>query len=243
MNYFNYKISGTKGKLYLSSKDPKEGYEKVTYGTDGEKITYHQYSNSTKGLFEGFQMKQVEAQGVTLSFLEVTLQDGDNQNKISVSLKDKRGNVSDEAKALISAFFNAEKGHEYTLTPNVKVNHFNGKEYKNLSVYVNSTTIMNDNGKGQSTGFIQFSEIPKPVKEDDGMGGHTYDNREMNKFFGGKLKEISDRFGSGNIPASPSNASLTAPVQNPDLTKLGSAITPKKDFEMPVSIEEDELPF
>lgn len=226
MNYFNYKLSATKGKLYLSSKDPKEGYEKVEYGTDKEKkITYHSYASSTKGTFEGFQMKQVEAGGVNLSFLEVTLQDGDNQNKISVSLKDKRSNVSDEAKSLISAFYNAERGHEYTVTPTVKTNHHNGKEYKNLSVYVNSTTVMNDNGKGLSTGFIQFVDIPKSKKEDDGFGGFTYDNKEANIFWGGKLKEISARFEGEQTPPTP-------PKSEPI-----SAMTPNMDF------DETDLPF
>jgi len=236
MNYFNYKISGTKGKLYLSSKDPKEGYEKVEYGTETpKKITYHAYSSNTKGTFEGFQMKQVEAGGVNLTFLEVTLQDGDDQNKISVSLKDKRSNVSDEAKALISAFYNAERGHEYTVTPNVKVNNYNGKEYKNLSVYVNSTSVMNDNGKGLSTGFIQSSEIPKAKKEDDGLGGFTYDNKEVNIFWGGKLKEISSRF-EGQAPATP------PPATPKEESK--SAMKPSKDFEAPVNVDvDDDLPF
>ena len=41
-NYNNYSISNGKGKLYLKSPEPKEGYEKVTYGTNGENITYQQ---------------------------------------------------------------------------------------------------------------------------------------------------------------------------------------------------------
>ena len=39
MNYNNYSISASKGKLYLKSKTPQEGYEKVTYGANGENTT------------------------------------------------------------------------------------------------------------------------------------------------------------------------------------------------------------
>jgi len=37
MNYNNYSISSGKGAFYLKSKTPQEGYEEVTYGTEGKK--------------------------------------------------------------------------------------------------------------------------------------------------------------------------------------------------------------
>ena len=49
MNYNNYSISASKGKLYLKSKTPQEGYEKVTYGANGENTTYHKYVDSIIG--------------------------------------------------------------------------------------------------------------------------------------------------------------------------------------------------
>lgn len=40
--YNNYSISAGKGKLYLKSKTPQEGYEEILYGTGEVKDkTYH----------------------------------------------------------------------------------------------------------------------------------------------------------------------------------------------------------
>src|SRR5690349_19547113 len=100
--YNNYSISMSKGKLYLKSSEPKEGYEKVTYGTDN-KTTYHQYVNSIKGDLKYFDVKEVDYQGKKLSFLEVSLIDGDISNKVSVPLKNSKANYTDEVKALVSA--------------------------------------------------------------------------------------------------------------------------------------------
>lgn len=235
MNYFNYKISGSKGKLFLSSKEPLHGYDKVEYGTDNDrKVVWHKYIDRVTGTFTGFSMKEVPTDKATLTFLEITLMNGEDQNKISVNLKTPKGNVSDEAKALISAFYGAKVNHEYTLSSVMKTNTSNGKEYKNLSVYVNSTTEMNDVGKGLSTGFIAFADIPRAEKEDDGLGGFTYNNKAPNTFWGGKLKEISARFDSGNIPASPSNTASTAPTKS----EPAKAMAPNESFD-----EDTELPF
>ena len=72
MTYNNFSISSGKGKLYLKEKTPTEGYEEVTYGTEGKK-TYHKYFNSIKGIPSYLESKEVLFDGRTLRFLEFTL--------------------------------------------------------------------------------------------------------------------------------------------------------------------------
>jgi hypothetical protein len=234
--YNNYSISRAKGKLYLKEKVPTEGYEEITYGTEGKK-TYHQYHSSTKGLPNYFGVKEVEYQGRTLSFLELSLQDeGDVINKISVPLKNK-GGYTDEVKAIISALDTYQVGEPITFTPNKSTSQGkNGKTYENLNIYINYRDIKNDEGKGQSTGFINYNDIPKAISSDDGMGGKSWDWKPVNVFYHGKLKEIEERFTGGTTQSAESTQK--APVaKQPEHT-------PKQETVPTITQKEkDELPF
>jgi len=206
MEYNNYSISLGKGKLYLKSSEPKDGYEKVTYGTDN-KVTYHAYVNSIKGKLKYFDTKEVEYQGKKLSFLEVSLIDGEVSNKVSVPLKNSKMNFTDEVKALVSALNSAEVGEDVALSA-VKstTTGKNGKEYTNLNIYINYVNKLGENGKGLSTGFISFDEIPKPEKEDDEDLGVTWNWKPVNKYYAQKIKELQAKFKN-----SPSESSTPAP--------------------------------
>lgn len=122
------------------------------------------------------------------------LVDGNEINTVNVPLKTTNGSVSREASTLISSFMGAKPFGNYTMTCYNKQNFHNGKTYDNLTVYVNSKDELNENGKGLSTGFISYNDIPKAEKISDGLGGFTYDNKEVNIFWGLKLKEISEKF-------------------------------------------------
>jgi hypothetical protein len=97
----NFNISAKKSRLYLKSKEAKEGYETVHYG-DG-KTTYHKYFDRVEGVITKVETKDVEAAGKKLQFFEVTLKDGDTYNNISVPLKNSKGNFTDETKAFVSS--------------------------------------------------------------------------------------------------------------------------------------------
>jgi len=196
-NYNNYSISFGKGKLYLKSAEPKEGYVQVTYGTDN-KLTYHKYVDQIKGELKYFDVKEVEFQNKKLSFLEVTLIDGEESNKVSVPLKNAKGNYTDEVKALVSSLNAAEVGEEVTLTVKKSTSTGkNGKEYTNLNVYINYVNKLGENGKGLSTGFISYTEIPTPEKDEDPDLGISWNFRPVNKFYAQKIKELKEKFESG----------------------------------------------
>jgi hypothetical protein len=234
MTYNNYSISAGKGKLYLKEKQPTPGYEEVTYGVEGKK-TYHKYSDSIKGFPKEFTVKEITHEGKTLKFLELTLLDGDTSNKISTSLKNAKGNYTDEVKALLSALNGLNLGEEVTLsTKATTTTGKNGKEYKNLNIYINYVNILGDNGKGQGTGFIPYTEIPAPI-EKIVAGDKTWDWSPQTEFFYSKLGEIQAKF--QNVPSdnvsqqatTPKEVTKTtaqafepAPTQTPDNPAYGS---------------------
>lgn len=206
--YNNYSISSAKGKLYLKEKQPTEGYEEVSYGTEGKK-TYHKYFNIVKGVPTTLEQKEVQFEGRTLKFLELTLVDGDNNNKISVPLKNKNG-YSDETKLILSSLNGLELGEEVTFsTAKSTYTNKKGEEKSQLNVYINYVNRLGENGKGLSTGFIPFSEIPKPTSKVV-AGDTTWDWTDQIEFYYSKLTEILAKFqntsSSSPKPATPKEA-------------------------------------
>lgn len=237
MNYNNFSISAGKGKLFLKEKTPTEGYEEITYGAENKK-TYHKYFTSIKGTPKYFDTKEVKFDGKTLRFLELTLIDGQESNKVSVPLKNTKGGYTDETRAIISSLNSLKLGEEVTLSVKTSTSiGKNGKEYKNLNVYINYTNILNDEGKGQSTGFIPYTEIPGPESKII-AGDQVWDWTAQTEFFYHKLEEIKAKFATGtpeaygsSQPTAPAAATVeeTAPIS---LSKIEA-----------VTIEDDELPF
>jgi hypothetical protein len=189
----NFNLSAKRGRFYLRSSEPKDGYEKISYG-DG-KTTYHKYFNSVSGIITRAHIREVDANGKKLQFFEVTLKDGDTYNNVSVPLKNSKGNITDETKAFVSSLDKCAPFSRVNISANNKVVEKDGKSYDNLSVFINLLDEINpETNKPKSTGFIPFSEIPRAIKEDDADLGVTYDWRPVNKFYMAKIKEISAKF-------------------------------------------------
>lgn len=230
MEYRNFSISRGKGKLYLKEKQPTEGYEEVTYG-EGKK-TYHKYFDKIEGEPKFFGVKEVEYQGRTLRFLELSLVDGDTTNKVSVNLKNK-GGYTDEAKALMSALKDLELGEKVSLSAvKSKSESKNGKTYENLNVYVNYLERTGDNGKPPSTGFIHYNDIPKPIKKEV-AGDTVWDFTPQTEFYYKVLQEIESRFKESSTDSSRESNSIPSKEE----------VAEKKKGKVTVEEEDDSLPF
>ena len=234
MTYNNFSISSGKGRLYLKSKNPQEGYEKVTYGTNGESVTYHKYVDSIKGKPTNFEVKEISYEGKTLKFLELTFTDGDDSNKVSVPLKNSKGGYTDEVRSLLSAMNGLELGEDVTLSvKSTTTTGKNGKDYKNLNIYINYVNRLGENGKGLSTGFIAYSDIPAPEKKVV-AGDTVYDWTPQTEFFYSKLQEIQGRF---------NNSAPQEPQQTEAPKNAVPTATPEQAFEAPKPQAENRLPF
>ena len=229
--YNNYSISASKGSLYLKSSTPKEGYEKVIYGTNNDKVTYHQYKDKITGVPDKLEYKTIEHQQKKIHFLELSFKEQDGiVNKISVVAKNK-GTYTDEARTLISALYNIKLNEEVTFTP--KINTYTNKKgvtKTGLSLYINYSNILKEDGNSESTGFIPFADIPRAdVKEVAGESVYNWD--EQTEFFYDKLQEIIGKFAS--TQSSPNN---NTPKQETNQSKPAVA-------ESTSTVEEDDLPF
>lgn len=234
MTYNNFSVSSGKGKLYLKEKTPTEGYEEITYGTEGKK-TYHKYFDRIKGIPKYLESKEVVFDGRKLRFLEITLIDGDVSNKLSLPLKNK-GGYTDEVKALLSALDKLELGEEVSLSPSL--NHYKNKagvDKTSLSFYINYTGRTED-GKNPSTGFIHFNDIPSPTSKVV-AGEKTWDWTEQTEFYYEKLTQVLNRF-SGTQASAPAQAQT--PAATPKVKTAQEAFEPATN----VNTEEaDDLPF
>jgi hypothetical protein len=218
MKYNNYSISASKGSLYLKEKQPTEGYQEITYGSESKK-TYHQYHSSMQGLPKKLELKEIDFEGRKLKFLEFTLTEGnDIENKVSMNLKNK-GGYTDEVKLMVSALYNLTLGELIIFTPK-KGSYTNKKgELKDqLNLYINYVNILGDNGKGKGSGFIPYSEIPQPIKEDK-FGEVVWNWDNQTGFYYNKLNEIIARFDGQQVfnqpiedklPNTPSSSSKSA---------------------------------
>lgn len=239
--YNNYSVSVSKGSFYLKSKVPAQGYEAVTYGTNGEKTSYHKYENGITGLLKYLDVKEINFEGKTIRFLEITLIDGEVNNKISVPLKSTKGSYTEEAKSLVSSLVGATPGKKYSASVQTKKTQGkNGKEYTNLTFWLNDLEDINlETGKPNSTGFISYKDIPEPIKEVDAVSGVTWDWRPVDKFFTQKIVELQAKFGAPSNEA-PSTAPSSVPSQPaPKPKPEGVPQNPANDFEE----EDDDLPF
>lgn len=239
MTYNNFSISSGKGKLYLKEKQPTQGYEEVTYGTEGKK-TYHKYQDSIKGFPKTFEVKEITYEGKTLKFLELALVDGDVSNKVSVPLKNAKGNYTDEVKALLSALNGLTLGEEVTLTTKATTTTGkNGKEYKNLNIYINYINILGDNGKGQGAGFIAYSDIPAPI-EKIVAGDKTWDWTPQTEFFYSKLGEIQAKFQNAPQSSTPTPKAETKSANALPLQTTEQAFPPAEKLNVEAY---NDLPF
>lgn len=237
MEYKNFSISSGKGKLYLKEKTPTEGYEEVTYGTEGKK-TYHKYFNSIKGVPSYLESKEVQFDGRTLRFLELTLIDGDISNKVSISLKNK-GGYTDEVKLLLSALDGLEMGEEVTLsTAKTSYKNKKGEDKEQLNIYINYVNRLGENGKGLSTGYIPFTDIPKPTSKVV-AGDTTWDWTEQTEFYYAKLTSILEKFKNNTSTTKAQSQTNTEAPKIPPMT-------PEQAFEPATNVntkEHQDLPF
>lgn len=217
-NYNNYSISRAKGKFYLKSAEQKDGYEKIIYGTD-QSVTYHKYSDRVGGILKYFDTKEVQTKdGKKLQFLEVTFIDGEDNNKVSVPLKNSKGNYTDEVKAIVSALNNADVGENMTMSVRTSTWEKGGKTGENLNVYLNYVDRKNEDGYGLSTGFIDFNSIPRAEKEEDEDLGVSWNWKPVNKFYAQKIKEIKEKF--ENVQTQPQSEPKSEQKSKSDIKKV-----------------------
>ena len=238
MNYFNFKISQKRAKFYQSSKEPRDGFEKVEYGMEEpKKVTYHKYLDKLHGVVKSVGVKEIQYDGRTLKFFELVLVDGDNQYAISASLRNAKGtNYTTEVKQIVSCLDNYTAGEPVTVSLSNKTSvGKDGKEYTNFNMYMNYQNILDDNGRGKSTGYIPFDQIPKSEVEEV-AGEKLYTFKAQMNFYYEKIKALSEKF-----PFTQQAVAQTAPPPAQQPTPSAAPAPAAKPA--PAVENDDDLPF
>lgn len=199
-----YKLN--KKEIYESAKEPKDGFVKTVYGTDGTSITYKRVVNNIKGIITGLQVKEISTkEGLKVKMLELSITEAaEVVNVLSAPYRNSKGSFTDEAKALISALRDYQVNEPISISASSKTTQGkNGKDYDNLSVYINYDNIKNEAGKNSSTGFIPYTEIPKPEIKSV-AGESTYDFTTQTEFFYQELLAIIKKLGTPASSVTPS---------------------------------------
>ena len=238
MNYENYSFSWKKGKFYLKSKTPLEGYEEITYQDKKSKepkmlVTYHKYVDSIEGV-----VSRVEVKEFTFGkFLNVSLKVNDDTfATVQVPYKDKYG-YSRETKAFVGALDTLKKGERVVVNP--KISTFtkgNGKEGSSLTIWINYVNIKDENDKNVSTGFIKFEDIPKAIKGEK-RGEVTYDNEPISDFFYAKLEKLFTEYGKSTT------SETTSTETKPEAKKKTKDAPVEANMAFDLGDDDDDLPF
>lgn len=236
MNYKNVRFKWGNGKFVESSKEKKEGFEKVEYEdliTKENKVTYHKYHDFVEGVISSVGINETSFG----TFLRVNVKTGkDEITSIQVPYKDTYG-YSRETKAFISSLRGYEIGKEVKINP--VVNSFtrkNGKEGKDINFYINYKDETTEDGKSISTGYIAFNEIP-PLEVEEKRGEKTYNNDKQMDYYYNILETVINNFSKywDEVKASkPSNENETpSNKETANADPVGNSL----------EFNEDDLPF
>ena len=106
-NPINYLKINREGFLYLSSKEPKEGWKKVE--TEDGKVFYHKLFHGTdEGHLDFIAVKEVEFSSGKVKYLTLSVNTGEYIDNISVPLFKQNGSLNDYVKNLATLLPNLD---------------------------------------------------------------------------------------------------------------------------------------
>jgi len=185
-----YSISKSKSKFYSTSKEPREGYEKVTYGADNN-VTYHKYVPMLEGVLSKVVIEQKTIRGAEFSFLAVELVNNEGyRDSISCVLKE-YGRFTEQTKAMVSALNGAEFGSRLSFSVKTKKTPDGEKAF--LNIYANYLDKLDENNRPMSTGYIKATDIPRGEVVVDELGQKSTNYNEQNKFFTTVVRSLLKR--------------------------------------------------
>lgn len=178
----NYQVSGAEKKLYHSSKEPKQGYQKVDLKEGG--VTYHRYLDGLIGTLSYLNFKETPF-GKRFGIL---LRDEDGTASVSVSLN------KEPYRVLIEALYNADFSKEIAVKfyPKSAVTQKGEKKtYQNCFVYYTKETFVED-GKTKNVcpERLDNKEAPKGKQRKSG----DWDYSDQEDWYYERASELIARF-------------------------------------------------
>lgn len=232
----NYLKINRDGFLYLSSKEPKEGYKKVELRD--EKVAYHKLFHGTdEGYLDFISIKEAEFQSGKVKYLTLSVNAGEYIDNISMPLFKTNGALNDYVKNLATLLPNLDFSRKISINPSKR---------KNDAGFVDNAFFINYDEKEFVKFFHKYGkdgDVP-PAEKVEGVSGDKYDFTKQDKFLYNSLLEQIERFKafkSGNTTPkdAPSNVEQKSVTNTPkEVPQASAQIVGGAPEE-----EEDDLPF
>lgn len=106
------------GKLYVSSKEPKEGY--VEHKSKTGTISYWKEYSAVQGKLRGAMIKEVEYDGAKAKFLMLFMRDGEEDYAIVTPLFTQKGGLNSYVKSFVRYFENIDLTKDIIIAPQAR---------------------------------------------------------------------------------------------------------------------------
>lgn len=181
----NYGVSSKKSKIYRSSKEPQDGFEKVELQSGG--VTYHKYINGLSGKITYLERdKKTLTNGNDLDNLKIFLNDGTTTQ--SLALKTYSGEWKLAIKHLFYIDFSKEIEISFYKTKK------GDKTYNNCFVRYSVEEVIDEKAVYptwlDTTTVEKGGEVPNPVKNKKG----ELDWTDNDLYYLDKLETLIKRF-------------------------------------------------
>lgn len=228
----------SKGFLYLSSKEPQEGYEEVKYGENNQNTTYHKLFDSTlHGKINSLWLGEKNLNGAKVRYLGIGIQPPANEvtgeeqpeEVLTFNLLVNK-NLNDYIKSIICVLPNLDYDKEYSLSPSKKLNDRG---------FVYRTIYFNDRNGNLPILAHKFGDDIPNIEKKEGLGGKKeYDSEKQDKYLFKILEREIKRF-NGQKDCQPSSGE---PMGTNVETTVEKPKKAPKDAN-PEEEEYDDLPF
>ncbi len=228
-NNLYLKISG-KGTLYISSKEPKEGYEKHVSEKTGA-ISYWKEYYGVSGYLNRFSLRDVDlGDGVKFKQLSIGLSDENGTVYIGTPLFTQKGGLGNYAKSFARYFPNIDLSRKIAIMPaRMKP----GEKYAPGNFFIH---YIDDNGNTELIPQYYKKGVngwPDRTEKMDLMGNKVFNYEAQDTFAMQVLKDAEAKVAAGGVRVEFSwNTTKEEAVSNPKVTSAPSmANTPPPTYQ------------
>lgn len=227
----------SEGKLYASSKEPRDGY--VEFTSKQGNVSYRKYFAGTDhGHITQLGIDEVRFDSGTVRYLKIVVESEDSRDVIQLPLTKQSGALSDIVKRFTLLLPNVDFSKELTITSNGTKDE---KGYTSRVMFVSYTS----NGEVQRPSVKFAYSLAKDSTDfpgleiKEGIDGIKYDSTKQDKAVYELLLEQLERFQNEKGGSSSDDNDDEGHEETEKPTSKETKSTPKKDA--PVAVEEEDV--
>lgn len=217
-----FKVSGS-GLLYMSSKDPKEGYEEHVNEKTGSVSYWKTYWNGIEGYLTKLKIREAEFNGAKVKYLMIGLSDDTGTCFINVPLMTMKGNVNSYVKSLVKYFPNIDLKRKIVINP---AKPKQGEDMAPGNFFI-SYARETPEGRDELIPMYYKNGVngwPDKVKTKDFAGNDVYNFDAQNAFAYKELEKAINMVEANEVKVTASSQTPPPPSYQPEGTSTTSAV-------------------